>query len=73
MVFTTLCFAQLGNTLSVRSVYHSILCKHIFANKQMWAAIIYVPFLQTILKTSYLEWKAMASILIVTARGVICI
>ena len=39
----------------------------------MWAAIIYVPFLQTILKTSYLEWKAMASILVVTAGSVICI
>jgi Ca2+-transporting ATPase len=83
MVFTTLCFIQLGNALSVRSVYHSILSKHLFANKRMWAAIagtvilqlaiIYVPFLQTVLKTSYLEWKAMATILIVTAVGVFCI
>ena len=73
MVFTIPCFAQLGNTLAVRSVYYSISCKHIFANKQMWAAIIYVPFLQTIFKTSYLEWEAMASILMVTAGGVICI
>jgi Ca2+-transporting ATPase len=83
MVFTTLCFIQLGNALSVRSVYHSILSKHLFANKRMWAAIIgtvilqlaiiYVPFLQTILKTSYLEWKAMATILTVTAAGVFCI
>ncbi|MBC7511602.1 MAG: cation-translocating P-type ATPase [Ferruginibacter sp.] len=83
MVFTTLCFVQLGNALSVRSVYHSILSKHLFANKRMWAAIagtvllqlaiIYVPFLQTVLKTSYLEWKAMVTILMVTAGGVLCI
>lgn len=83
MVFTTLCFIQLGNALSVRSVYHSILSKHLFANKRMWAAIvgtvilqlaiIYVPFLQTVLKTSYLEWKIMATILTVTAAGIFCI
>lgn len=83
MVFTTLCFVQLGNALSVRSVHHSILSKHLFANKRMWAAIlgtvllqlsiIYVPALQTILKTSYLEWKAMATILMVSAGGVLCI
>jgi Ca2+-transporting ATPase len=36
-------------------------------------AIIYVPFLQTILKTSFLNWKAMATILMVTAAGVLCI
>ena len=83
MVFSTLCFVQLGNALSVRSVSYSILSKHLFANKLMWAAIagtvilqlaiIYVPFLQTILKTSYLDWKAMATILIVTTCGLICI
>ena len=38
MVFTTLCFVQLGNALSVRSTYHSILSKHLFANKRMWAS-----------------------------------
>ncbi len=83
MVFSTLCFVQLGNALSVRSVSNSILSKHVFTNKLMWAAIpgtvilqlaiIYVPFLQTILKTSYLDWKAMATILLVTACGLICI
>ncbi len=83
MVFTTLCFVQLGNALSVRSFFHSIFSKHLFTNKGMWAAIagtvalqlaiIYVPFLQTILKTSYLDWKAMATILMVTAAGVLCI
>lgn len=83
MVFTTLCFVQLGNALSVRSVYHSILSKHLFANKRMWAAIagtvllqlaiIYVPFLHAILKTSYLNWQAMVTVLMVTVCGVFCI
>lgn len=36
MVFTTLCFVQLGNALSVRSVYHSLFSTGIFANKGMW-------------------------------------
>ena len=36
-------------------------------------AIIYVPFLQAILRTSYLNWQAMATILIVTAGGAFCI
>ncbi len=83
MVFTTLCFVQLGNALSVRSFFHSIFSKHIFANKAMWVAIagtvalqlaiIYIPFLRPILKISYLEWKAMATILMVTVTGVLCI
>lgn len=83
MVFTTLCFVQLGNALSVRSVYHSLFSAHLFANKRMWAAIagtvilqlaiIYVPFLQTILKTSYLAWSDMAGILMVTIGALFCI
>ena len=83
MVFTTLCFVQLGNALSVRSISRSIFSSHFFDNKKMWAAIagtvllqlaiIYIPFLQNILKTSYLEWKAMAAILLVTAGGVLLI
>ena len=83
MVFTTLCFVQLGNALSVRSFFYSIFSKYLFTNKGMWAAIagtvalqlaiVYVPFLQTILKTGYLEWKAMFTILIITACGVLSI
>src|SRR5690606_6140460 len=64
-VFTTLCFVQLGNALSVRSTYHSIFSADIFANRGMWGAIIgtvilqllivYVPFLDTIFKTTPLS------------------
>jgi len=83
MVFATLCFVQLGNALSVRSVYHAIFCKEIFANKGMWGAIlltmalqmaiIYVPFLHPIFKTTYLDIKAMAAIFIVTITAVLFI
>jgi P-type Ca2+ transporter type 2C len=76
MVFTTLCFMQLGNALSVRSEYQSMFSSGIFLNKGMWGAIvltvllqlgiIYIPFLQRILKTAFLEWNAMAVIVGVT-------
>ncbi|CAN5442037.1 cation-translocating P-type ATPase [soil metagenome] len=83
MVFTTLCFVQLGNALSVRSVYHSIFSSGLLNNKGMWAAIagtiilqlsiVYVPFLQTILNTNALDWNAMATILMVTLAALLCI
>jgi Ca2+-transporting ATPase len=75
-VFTTLCFIQLGNALSVRSVYHSMFSIGLFANKGLWGAIIstvilqlclvYVPFLQTIFKTTSLTTEIIGTILIVT-------
>jgi Ca2+-transporting ATPase len=83
MVFTTLCFVQLGNALSVRSVYHSLFSSRIFANKELWGAIVltvilqmlivYVPFLQSIFKTTALAWNAMTAILIATVGSVLCI
>jgi Ca2+-transporting ATPase len=83
MVFTTLCFVQLGNALSVRSVYNSLFSSRIFANKELWGAIVltvilqllivYVPFLQSIFKTTALAWNAMTAILIATVGSVLCI
>jgi len=82
-VFTTLCFVQLGNALSVRSVYDSMFSSSIFANRGMWGAIVltvilqilivYVPFLQTIFKTTSLDWHVMGIILLVTLGCVLCI
>ncbi|MCF0040344.1 MULTISPECIES: cation-translocating P-type ATPase [Dyadobacter] len=79
-VFTTLCFVQLGNALSVRSTYHSIFSRDIFANRGMWGAIIltimlqmlivYVPFLDTVFKTTPLSWHIMLIVIITT---VVCI
>ena len=83
MVFTTLCFIQLGNALSVRSVYNPLFSSPVFANKGLWGSIVltvvlqllivYVPFLQPIFKTTALTWNAMAVILAVTAGSILCI
>ncbi len=83
MVFTTLCFAQLVNALSVRFTYHSIFSSRIFANRRMWGAIagtvilqvliVHVPFLQTIFKTTSLGWDAMVTILLVVIGVVLSI
>ncbi len=82
-VFTTLCFVQLVNALSVRSVYHSMFTGGIFANHGMWGAIlltvvlqlliVYVPFFHPIFKTKTLEWTIMSDILIVTIICMLCI
>ena len=80
MVFTLLCFIQLGNALSVRVAYHSILKSRIFSNPGLlWVilgtvilqlVIVYMPFLQGIFKTTSLNWIAMEMVLIATALGV---
>jgi Ca2+-transporting ATPase len=73
VVFTLLCFVQLGNALSVRSAYHTMFNAKLFANKAMWGAIlltvmlqlliVYLPFTESIFKTSALDWNAMRMIL----------
>jgi Ca2+-transporting ATPase len=82
-VFTTLCFVQLGNALSVRSFYHSLFSKDIFANRGMWLAVIgtiilqlsivYVPFLDTIFKTAPLSWDIILVIMVTTVVSVVLI
>ncbi|MEJ7740121.1 MAG: cation-translocating P-type ATPase [Chitinophagaceae bacterium] len=82
-VFTMLCFVQLGNALSVRSVYYSMFSSGIFTNRGMWGAIvltiilqlliIYVPFLHPIFKTTSLDRDVMGIIVIVTLGCVICV
>ncbi len=49
LVFTTLCFVQLGNALSIRSDSRPILSAGIFANRGMWGAIIMIILLQTLI------------------------
>lgn len=76
MVFTTLCFVQLVNALSVRFTYHSIFSAKLFANRRMWVAVIetvilqliivYVPFLQPVFKTTALQWGPVVMIIIAT-------
>lgn len=83
MVFTTLCFVQLGNALSVRSVYRSPISAQIFSNRSIWLAIIltvilqmllvYLPIAHPVFKTVSLSWNAMTIIGIVTLICVFCI
>lgn len=75
-VFTTLCFVQLANALSVRSMYHSLFSSKLFGNRGMWGAIIltvglqlllvYTPVLEGIFKTKPLPWDIMSVILLST-------
>ncbi len=83
LVFTTLCFVQLGNALSVRSAYRSIFTAGLFANKSLWGAIlltvslqlliVYVPFLQPIFKTTALGSASMLAVVVVTIVSVLLI
>ncbi|RYY23431.1 MAG: cation-translocating P-type ATPase [Chitinophagaceae bacterium] len=82
-VFTTLCFIQLGNALSVRSTYHSMFSSDIFANRGMWGAVIltvilqllivYLPSLDNIFKTAPLDGSIMLVIVSVTLVCIVCI
>jgi P-type Ca2+ transporter type 2C len=83
MVFSTLCFVQLGNALSVRLAHRSIFTKSFFNNRAMWGAILltiglqllimYVPFLQPIFKTTALSWEIMLMIGGVTLASLLVI
>lgn len=83
MVFTMLCLVQLGNALSVRSLYHSAFRSGIFANKLLMGSIIltvilqlallYLPPLQQIFKTSALDWNAWEIIGLTTIGGIVLI
>jgi Ca2+-transporting ATPase len=64
MIFTTLTMAQMGNALATRSESQTLWEAGIFTNKSLLAAVlltfglqlavIYLPFMQTIFKTSSL-------------------
>ncbi|MEO6719518.1 MAG: cation-translocating P-type ATPase, partial [Ferruginibacter sp.] len=81
MVFTLLCFIQLGNALSVRSAYHTIFSSGIFSNPGMWGAIIgtialqllivYLPFTETVFKTTALDRPALIMVISVTLASII--
>src|SRR5690606_17187040 len=80
MVFTLLCFIQLGNAFSVRSTYYSIFSRAMLRNRGMWGAvllsialqllIVYVPLFQGIFKTTALDWNAMGTVLVATVLAI---
>ncbi|MFD0836482.1 calcium-translocating P-type ATPase, PMCA-type [Mariniflexile aquimaris] len=66
MVFTVLCFSQLGHVMAIRSEKESIFIIGIFSNKPLVGAliitfalqlmIIYLPFFNDVFKTQPLTW-----------------
>lgn len=76
IVFTTICFVQIGKVLSVRSFFATAFSMRIFKNRGIWGAIfltiilqlllLYVPYLQEIFKTVSPGLKAMLVIVIVS-------
>jgi len=73
MVFTTLCLAQMGNALAIRSDKYSLLAIGLFSNLALVGAVlltfglqlavVYVPFLQNIFKTVALSPLELAACL----------
>ena len=86
MVFTTLCLAQMGNALAVRSERRTLLALGLFSNRPLLGAVlltvvlqvavIYVPFLQAIFRTVALTPAqlgislAMSTVVFFAAEGV---
>ncbi|MEO8962051.1 MAG: cation transporting ATPase C-terminal domain-containing protein, partial [Ginsengibacter sp.] len=80
MVFTLLCFIQLGNAISVRSSYHSMFNAGLFTNRGMWLAIlltvvlqlliVYLPYTENIFKTTALNWHVMKVMLLALTAGI---
>src|SRR5690554_5678157 len=83
MVFTTLCFVQLGNAMSVRFSFHSVLNKKLFGNWKLWGAValtvalqfmlVYIPGLHPIFNTTSLDASALAVIGIAVLCSVLAI
>ncbi|MBC7901905.1 MAG: HAD-IC family P-type ATPase, partial [Gemmatimonadaceae bacterium] len=81
IVFTLLCFVQLGNALSVRSSLQSIFNKAFFTNWFLWLAIgitillqlliVYIEPLEKIFKVEMLDAPAMEVIVGVTLASVL--
>ncbi len=83
MVFTVLCFSQLANALSVRSVYRPIFSVRLFANPLLigsvvltillQAALVYVPVLHPVFKTVALDNSLLLEIIIIPATCLLLI
>ena len=75
IVFTVLCLDQLSNAMAVRSNNRSIFAMNILKNKQMigallltfalQVALVYIPALHPIFKTTWIDTKAVIAILVV--------
>ena len=76
MVFTVLCFSQMGHALVSRSEYEYIFRLGVFSNRPLVGAIaltfilqiaiIYMPFLNKIFNTAPLTWKELGLCLLIS-------
>jgi len=83
VVFSVLCFGQLLNALSVRSVFKHIFAIRLFSNPLMiysvagtiglQFALIYIPFMQPVFKTTALDNYLMSIVLISSVAALLCI
>lgn len=83
VVFTTLCFVQLGNAMSVRFSFHSIVNRKLFTNWKLWGAItltvilqlmvVYIPGLHPVFKTTALDASAMGVVALAVLGSLVAI
>jgi Ca2+-transporting ATPase len=76
MVFTVLCFSQMGHALVSRSEHEYIFRLGVFSNRPLIGAIaltfilqiaiIYIPFLNGIFNTAPLTWKELVICLVIS-------
>jgi Ca2+-transporting ATPase len=77
MVFSVLCFSQMGHLLAIRSETRSLFQLGLFSNKPLLGALIltvilqlltiYVPFLNPIFRTKPLSWEELSIVLAVSS------
>lgn len=83
LVFTVLCFAQLANALSVRSVYKPIFGVSLLINPLLIGsvlltvllqlALVYIPAVQQLFKTTALDKDLLIAVLILTVGSLVLI
>ncbi|HEY1006576.1 MAG TPA: cation-translocating P-type ATPase C-terminal domain-containing protein, partial [Sphingobacteriaceae bacterium] len=81
MVFTALCFIQLGNALSVRSVRRTVFSSQLFSNRGLWVSIVltiglqllivYLPALQPVFRTVGVDWAGMRMVMLCSLAAVV--
>jgi Ca2+-transporting ATPase len=77
MAFTVLCFSQMGHVMAIRSREKSLFSIGVFSNKpliiallitvSLQMAIVYIPFFNSVFKTSPLTFKELALTLAVSS------
>lgn len=83
LVFTVLCFSQLANALSVRSVYRAIFSVKLFANPLLIGSVlltillqvglVYIPALHPVFKTVALDFSLLMEIIIIPVACLVLI